>query len=92
MESFEQSKDLIEYYLALNIKQQFNIDLDLKHEFTFTENIVSKKMIIAPTFSDRILKDSEIKDFLHALISDINNEVQQDIVNRSDSEQLRNIV
>ena len=92
MESFEQSKDLIEYYLALNIKQQFNIDLDLKDEFTFTENIVSKKMIIAPTFSDRILKDSEIKDFLHALISDINNEVQQDIVNRSDSEQLRNIV
>ncbi|MGI9652911.1 hypothetical protein [Chryseobacterium sp. RLHN22] len=92
MESFEQSKDLIEYYLALSIKQQFNIDLDLKDEFTFTENIVSKKMIIAPTFSDRILKDSEIKDFLHALISDINNEVQQDIVNRSDSEQLRNIV
>ncbi|MFC7345335.1 hypothetical protein ACFQO9_01220 [Chryseobacterium zhengzhouense] len=92
MESFEQSKDLIEYYLALSIKQQFNIDLDLKDEFTFTENIVSKKMIIAPTFSDRILKDSEIKDFLHALISDINNEVQQDIVNRSDSEPLRNIV
>lgn len=74
MENMTQNKDTLEYYLSLSVKQQFNIDLDLKDEFIFTENLVSKKTIIAPTFSDKILSKPEIKEFLSALISDRNND------------------
>jgi len=92
MESIEQSKEVVEYYLTLSIKQQFNLDLDLKDEFILTENLVSKNLIIAPTFSEKILYNPEIKDFLHALISDINNEDQPNIVTKLDNEHLRNVV
>lgn len=87
-----QNKDLLEYYLSLNVKQQFNIDLDLKDEFIFTENLVSKNTIIAPTFSDKILSQQNIKEFLSALISDINNEEQPRIGRISESEQIRDVV
>lgn len=90
MESMEQNKEIIAYYLALSVKQQFNIDLDLTDEFIFTENIVSKKTIIAPTFSERILSQPEIKEFLSALISDINNEQISETLH--EPEEIRNIV
>lgn len=92
MENMTQNKDILEYYLSLNVKQQFNIDLDLKDEFIFTENLVSKKTIIAPTFSDKILSQHDIKEFLSALISDINNEEQPRIGRISEPEQMRDIV
>ncbi|HEX7870924.1 MAG TPA: hypothetical protein VF455_12510 [Chryseobacterium sp.] len=92
MENMTQNKDLLEYYLSLNVKQQFNIDLDLKDEFIFTENLVSKNTIIAPTFSDKILSQQNIKEFLSALISDINNEEQTRIGRISESEQIRDVV
>ena len=74
MESTQQNKDTIAYYLAFNTQQQFGIEIDLKDEFIFTENLVSKKTIVAPTFSDKILSQPKIKVFLSALIGDINNE------------------
>ncbi|MCX8525631.1 hypothetical protein OF897_17085 [Chryseobacterium formosus] len=92
MENMTQNKDLLEYYLSLNVKQQFNIDLDLKDEFIFTENLVSKNTIIAPTFSDKILLQHDIKEFLSALISDINNEEQPRIRRISESEQIRDVI
>lgn len=92
MEITEQNKDTIEYYLALNIQQQFGSRIDLKDEFTFTENLVSKKTIIAPTFSDKILSQPEIKEFLSALISDINNEEQPRKLPSSDQNQIRNVI
>lgn len=92
MESIKQTKEVVEYYLTLSIKQQFNLDLDLKDEFILTENLVSKKLIIAPTFSEKILNNPEIKDFLHALISDINNEDQPNIVVKLENEPIRNVV
>ncbi|MCD0478746.1 hypothetical protein LPB90_09765 [Chryseobacterium sp. LC2016-29] len=92
MEITEQNKDTIEYYLALNIQQQFGRHIDLKDEFTFTENLVSKKTIIAPTFSDKILSQPEIKEFLSALISDINNEEQTRKLPNSDQEPIRNVI
>ncbi|MFY1046016.1 hypothetical protein [Chryseobacterium sp. GP-SGM7] len=92
MESVKQNKDLLEYYLSLNLKKQFNIDLDLKDEYIFTENIVSGKTIVAPTFSDKILSQPEIKEFLSALISDINNEEQPRMVTTSEQKHMRDIV
>lgn len=92
MESIKQTKEVVEYYLTLSIKQQFNLNLDLKDEFILTENLVSKKLIIAPTFSEKILNNPEIKDFLYALISDINNEDQPNIAVKLESEQIRNVV
>ncbi|MCX8534208.1 hypothetical protein [Chryseobacterium luquanense] len=92
MENMTQNKDILEYYLSLSVKQQFNIDLDLKDEFIFTENLVSKKTIIAPTFSDKILLQHDVKEFLSALISDINNEEQPRIGRISEPEQMRDIV
>ena len=88
----DQNKEIIEHYLNLSVKQQFDIDLDLKDEFTFTENLVSKKTIIAPTFSDKILSKPEIKEFLSALISDMNNEIPSQRVQTPESQQMRNII
>lgn len=92
MENLEQNKDIVAYYLALSVKQQFNIDIDLTNEFIFTENLVSKKIIIAPTFSDKILSVPELKEFLSALISYMNNEQQSEKLPQHDSEEVRNIV
>ncbi|WP_345201461.1 hypothetical protein [Chryseobacterium ginsengisoli] len=73
MENILENKDLINSYLNLSVLQQFNINIDLKDEYVFTENLVSKKPIIATTFTDRIISYPMIKLFLTALITDINN-------------------
>ncbi len=67
-------KELTRKYLTRSIKMQFNIDVDLNNEYTLTENIVSKKTIIARTFSDNILSKPSLKLFLTSLITEINNE------------------
>ncbi|MDQ1162353.1 hypothetical protein QE422_002721 [Chryseobacterium sp. SORGH_AS 447] len=72
MENLSENKELIKNYIHLIIKQQFNIQIDLTGEYTFTENLVSRKPIIATTFSDKILSDPEIKMFLTSLITEIN--------------------
>lgn len=66
-------KELIRKYLTRCIKLQFNLDVDLQNEYTLTENIVSKKTIIARTFSDKILSKPGLKLFLTSLITEINN-------------------
>lgn len=73
MENILENKDLINSYLSLSILQQFNLNIDLKDEYVFTENIVSKKPIIVTTFSGQILSNPPIKMFLTSLITDINN-------------------
>jgi hypothetical protein len=73
MENISEKKDLIDRYLALNIKQQFNLDFNLKDEYRFAENLVTKKTIIASTFSDKILSNPQVKLFLSSLIAEINN-------------------
>ncbi|WP_294249416.1 hypothetical protein [uncultured Chryseobacterium sp.] len=67
-------KNLIKKYLTQSIRLQFNMDIDLKGEYTFTQNIVSKKTIIAATFSEKILSKPGLKLFLMSLITEINNE------------------
>ncbi len=67
-------KDLIRKYLTQSIRLQFNMDIDLKNEYTFTQNIVSKKTIIAATFSEKVLSKPALKLFLTSLITEINNE------------------
>lgn len=67
-------KDLIKKYLTQSIRLQFNMDIDLKNEYTLTQNIVSKKTIIAATFSEKILSKPGLKLFLTSLITEINNE------------------
>lgn len=66
-------QELIRKYLTRCIKLQFNLDVDLQNEYTLTENIVSKKTIIARTFSDKILSRPGLKLFLTSLITEINN-------------------
>lgn len=93
METTQQNKDTIAYYLAFNTQQQFGIEIDLKDEFTFTENLVSKKTIIAPTFSENILSKPAVKEFISALIGDINNEELPYKLPNSDQEHIiRNVV
>jgi len=92
MESLENNRDLIAYYLALSVKQQFGVDINLSKEFIFAENLVSRKTIIAPTFSDNILSRPAIKEFLSALISDLNNEQPTDKTYRKETKNIRNAV
>ncbi len=72
MENLSENKELIKSYLHHIIRQQFNTEIDLTDEYTFTENLVSRKPIIATTFSDKILSDPEMKRFLTSLITEIN--------------------
>jgi hypothetical protein len=46
MENLLANKDLINKYLRLVIKQQFNTEIDLRGEYTFTENLVSKNQLL----------------------------------------------
>ncbi len=73
MENILENKDLINSYLSLSILQQFNLNIDLKDEYVFAENLVSKKPIIVTTFSGQILSNIPVKMFLTFLITDINN-------------------
>lgn len=72
MENMLQNIDLIHRYLSASIKDQFHITVDLDGEYIFTQNIVSKKTIIAPTFTNKIMSDPQLKLFLSALIAEIN--------------------
>jgi len=73
MENMLQNIDLIHRYLSLSIANEFDLNIDLEGEYTFTQNIVSKKTIIATTFTNKILVFPELKLFLSALILEINN-------------------
>ncbi|GEN74345.1 hypothetical protein [Chryseobacterium hagamense] len=72
MENLSENKELINKYINYIIQQQFSAPVDLTGEYTFTENLVSRKPIIATTFSDKILSDPEMKRFLTSLITEIN--------------------
>ncbi|WP_283423503.1 hypothetical protein [Chryseobacterium profundimaris] len=65
---------MIKKYLTISVKSQFNIDINLEKEYALTENLVSKKTIIAPTFTKKILSKPGLKLFLTSLITEINNE------------------
>lgn len=67
-------RKLLDQHLRDHLQRQFNLDFDLSEEYQLTENIVSKKVIIAPTFSDKITSNPEVKIFLNDLIHDINNQ------------------
>ena len=74
MERTKENKELINSYIIASIKQHFGIEMDISSEYTFAENLVSKKMIIATTFTEKILSHPEIKMFLSSLINELNNE------------------
>lgn len=67
-------KKLLNDYLQLHIKHHFDLDLDMNEEYGFAENLVSKKTIIAPTFSEQVLSIPTVKMFLSSLIAEINND------------------
>lgn len=73
MENMLQNIELIHRYLSISITHQFYSIVDLEGEYTFTQNIVSKKTIIASTFTNKILLYPKLKLFLTALITEINN-------------------
>ncbi|WP_080778847.1 hypothetical protein [Chryseobacterium phocaeense] len=72
MENMLQNMDLIHRYLSAGITNQFGFSMDLEGEYTFAQNIVSKKTIIAPTFSYKILSHPQLKLFLSAMMTEIN--------------------
>ena len=67
-------KRLLNNYLALCVKQQLGLVIDLTDQYDFAENLVSKKSIIAPTFTDVVLSNNELKMFLSSLIIELNYE------------------
>ncbi|MBO6183117.1 MAG: hypothetical protein J6O88_00295 [Chryseobacterium sp.] len=67
-------KRLLNNYLALCVKQQLGLNVDLTDQYDFAENLVSKKNIIAPTFTDKVLSNNELKMFLSSLITELNYE------------------
>ncbi|WP_267406176.1 MULTISPECIES: hypothetical protein [unclassified Chryseobacterium] len=100
MERIKENKELISRYLTLSVKQHFGVDVDVSNEYTFAENLVSKKMIIATTFTEKIVANPELKMFLYSLINELNNEKcsvdfireKFDHLRESDSEEMEKIV
>ncbi|MFC3157377.1 hypothetical protein SAMN05443633_108114 [Chryseobacterium arachidis] len=74
MKNILQYRRLIDRYLILSVKSQFNLELDLTGEYTFAENLVSKKIIVATTFTERIFSKPSVKLFLSSLIAELNYE------------------
>lgn len=67
-------RKLIRKYLTISVKSQFDLDIDLEKEYALAENLVSKKTIVAPTFTKKILSRPGLKLFLTSIITEINNE------------------
>ncbi|WP_326983311.1 hypothetical protein VUJ46_01825 [Chryseobacterium sp. MYb264] len=100
MERIKENKELITRYFTLSVKHHFGVNMDLNGEYTFAENLVSKKMIIAATFTEKVKSNPEIKMFLSSLIHELNNEKcsidfvkeRLDHLRESDSQEMERIV
>ena len=95
-----ENQDLISKYLRLSLLRHFNKDIDLRNEYVYTKNLVSKRPIVATTFSEKISSEPELKMFLSSLINELNNEkCSQDFVQnrlnylqQSDSGEMKKII
>ena len=65
-------KKIIDEYFNLIIKKELNIDVNVNNEYVVVQNIVSKKLILAKTFSDNVLENPSLYLLLASLIQDIN--------------------
>lgn len=65
-------KKLVIRYLEFLITEDFKKFYDLSFEIIFTENIVSKKVIVVSNFSEQIIKDGDLKIYLETVITNIN--------------------
>jgi hypothetical protein len=65
-------KKIVIRYLEFLIAEDFNSSHDLFNEVIFTENIVSKEIIVVQNFSEQIEKDPALKNYLEIVISNIN--------------------
>ncbi|MCU7613506.1 hypothetical protein N0B16_03570 [Chryseobacterium sp. GMJ5] len=65
-------KSTILRYLQCIVADDFNIKIDLKNDLRFVKNIVSKKIIIVPFFSDQCTSNIILKNYLGSVITNIN--------------------
>ena len=65
-------KKCIDEYFSLMIKKDLNIDINVSKEYVVAHNIVSKKLILAKTFSNTVLENPELYFLLTSLIQDVN--------------------
>ncbi len=65
-------KKLIDEYFSLVIKKELNIDINVNNEYVVVQNVVSKKLILVRTFSDKIIENPSLYLFLSSLIQQIN--------------------
>ena len=62
----------IDKYFSLIIKKNLDIDINVSNEYVIAHNIVSKKLILAKTFSNTVLENPELYFLLSSLIQDVN--------------------
>lgn len=65
-------KKLVIQYLEFLVNEDFDFDYELGQEVIFTENLVSKSVVIVPDFSQKIEDDIVLRDYLSIIISNIN--------------------
>lgn len=65
-------KKLVIRYLEFLITEDFNKSYDLSFEIIFTDNIVSKKIVVVSNFSEQIIEDGDLKIYLETVITNIN--------------------
>ncbi len=65
-------KKLVIQYLEFLVAEDFNYSYEMDKEVIFTENIVSKSIIIVTDFSQKIETDTALRNYLSIVISNIN--------------------
>lgn len=62
----------IERYIELFVRNEIHPYIDLTYEYTFCSNVISQKMIIVPTFSEKIYSDKKLEYRLISLFHFLN--------------------
>lgn len=65
-------KALVDQYLLMNVRNTFGMELPIADEYVVTLNMISKKIIVAKTFSDTVIENQPLHYLLNSLIHAIN--------------------
>lgn len=72
MNKNDRFKNLVRKYLKFLAAEDCTVSVDMYHELIFTENLVSKELTVVENFSDRITKNTDLKNYLDIVINSIN--------------------
>lgn len=65
-------KNLVDRYLLMHVRNTFGVEFPIADEYVVTLNMISKKIIVAKTFSNVVIENQSLHYLLNSLIHAIN--------------------